>query len=348
MGPKSWTTSLVHGEPKDYGRLPHPAGSLRWKGMEGLRIFLSWDSWKYSESWCMLMYVDLIWFDLLWFLDFIKTNIRTNSKKYKRPFCRRWGTRRCCGQRGTQLAGFGVGLGMFVLSGVMLLYFYQTLGAPWTNSGTVEIPRRYKFWKMLARTSHPIVAHSWLFSSRVQTFKVESSKDVQRSGFVGCGKLWKTTILLPDIINITDVSCLLAEHFGRVEHEWWCSLRRNQDRLLSMLPPDVQNQIFASVTTLTSWTQFPKVQRPTPVHGIEGWCFQRNVSDPWEKSKCLLGRVQQKLIYIHLPVPQVKPLFTRWALATIHFFPWSCIIFLDGYCRHSLKIVDLHFGIVYY
>lgn len=26
MGPKSWTTSLVHGEPKDYGRLPHPAG----------------------------------------------------------------------------------------------------------------------------------------------------------------------------------------------------------------------------------------------------------------------------------------------------------------------------------
>ena len=220
MGPKSWTTSLVHGEPKDYGRLPHPAGSLRWKGMEGLRIFLSWDSWKYSESWCMLMYVDLIWFDLLWFLDFIKTNIRTNSKKYKRPFCRRWGTRRCCGQRGTQLAGFGVGLGMFVLSGVMLLYFYQTLGAPWTNSGTVEIPRRYKFWKMLARTSHPIVAHSWLFSSRVQTFKVESSKDVQRSGFVGCGKLWKTTILLPDIINITDVSCLLAEHFGRVEHEW--------------------------------------------------------------------------------------------------------------------------------
>lgn len=28
MGPKSWTTSLVHGEPKDYGRLPHPPGSL--------------------------------------------------------------------------------------------------------------------------------------------------------------------------------------------------------------------------------------------------------------------------------------------------------------------------------
>ncbi|CAK9014203.1 unnamed protein product [Durusdinium trenchii] len=26
MGARSWTTSLVYGEPKDFGRLPHPAG----------------------------------------------------------------------------------------------------------------------------------------------------------------------------------------------------------------------------------------------------------------------------------------------------------------------------------
>ena len=119
-------------------------------------------------------------------------------------------------------------------------------------------------------------------------------------------------------MSLVTKQCLLAEHFGRVEHEWWCSLRRNQDRLLSMLPPDVQNQIFASVTTLTSWTQFPKVQRPTLVHGIEGWCFQR------QKSKCLLGRLQQKLIYpfpkwnLYLPVG-------HWQQSI--FFPWSCIFF---------------------
>ena len=38
MGPKSWTTSLVHGEPKDFGRLPHPPGTLGTaEAVEGLQ-----------------------------------------------------------------------------------------------------------------------------------------------------------------------------------------------------------------------------------------------------------------------------------------------------------------------
>lgn len=173
-----------------------PQGAFAGKGWRGWGFFWA----DIAES---ILKVDVCWFDLICY-DFlilwrqISEQIQRNTK-----------------DRSVAVEGLGdavvkEGHNWQVLVLVWgCLYFpescyctFTKLGAPWTNSGTVEIPRRYKFWKMLARTSHPIVAHSWLFYSRVQTLKVESSKDVQRSGFVGCGKLWKTTILLPDIINI--------------------------------------------------------------------------------------------------------------------------------------------------
>ena len=40
MGARSWTTSLVYGEPKDFGRLPHPAGRLGREVFEG--FVFSW------------------------------------------------------------------------------------------------------------------------------------------------------------------------------------------------------------------------------------------------------------------------------------------------------------------
>ena len=39
MGPKSWTTSLVHGEPKDFGRLPHPPGTLGMAEADDLMVW---------------------------------------------------------------------------------------------------------------------------------------------------------------------------------------------------------------------------------------------------------------------------------------------------------------------
>ena len=188
-GPRRWSTGSRR--TTDACRIPQGAFALERDG--GLEDFFWAEiSWTYYESWCMLMYVDVCWC-MLMYVDVICYDFLEDT--YPNIFLRN------AKDRSVAVEGLGdavvkEGHNWQLLALVWgCLYFpescyctFTKLGAPWTNSGTVEIPRRYKFWKMLAQTSHPIVGHSWLFSSRVQTFKVESSKDVQPSGFVGCGK----------------------------------------------------------------------------------------------------------------------------------------------------------------